>query len=379
MPPIYLDYMATTPVDPRVAAVLAEHLTLEGNFANPASNTHAYGEQASQAVAKARADVARVINAEPEDIIWTSGATEANNLAIKGAAEFYGRQGKHLITCVTEHPAVLDCFAYLEDRGFTVTYLPVQKSGLIDLADLQAAIRPDTILLSIMHVNNEIGVIQELSKISKLAHEHGVLVHVDAAQSIGKLPLDVQALGIDLLSITAHKIYGPKGIGALYRRHRPRLHLSPQIHGGGHEWGLRSGTLATHQIVGLATAITLAEADREQEQARILDLRNKLWNGIKELPGISLNGDEVKRLAGNVNIAIADIDSHAFLSRIKDAIAISYGAACSSSKIEPSHVLKALQLPAALLHNCFRISIGRFTDEDDIDVAIAAITKQVLA
>ena len=377
MMPIYLDYMATTPVDPRVAQMMAEYLTREGNFANPASNTHLYGEQAAQAVAKARADVAGVIGAQPEDIIWTSGATEANNLAIKGAAEFYSRQGKHLITCVTEHPAVLDCFAYLEDRGFTVTYLPVQKNGLIDLNDLRAAIRPETILLSIMQVNNEIGVIQNIKKISEIARKSGVIVHVDAAQSIGKLPLNVHHLGIDLLSITAHKIYGPKGIGALYRRHRPRLHLTAQIHGGGHEGGLRSGTLPTHQIVGLANALTLAEAEREQEQARILKLRNKLWNGINGLPMMSLNGDQHERIAGNLNIAIADIDSQAFLDKIKTQIAISYGAACASSKIEPSHVLKALQLPNSLLHNCFRISIGRFTDDEDINVAIATIKQQV--
>lgn len=371
--PIYLDYMATTPVDPRIAKKMQDYLTIDGNFGNPAS-THFYGLQARAAIENAREEVAHLINAEPKAIIWTSGATEAINLAIKGTANFYKRQGKHIVTSKTEHKAVLDTCKYLANNGFEVTYLSPEKNGLIDLKKIENALREDTILVSIMHANNEIGVIQNIAAIGEITRTKGILFHVDAAQSAGKIPIDVKNLKVDLMSLTAHKIYGPKGIGALYIRQNPKLHLEPLIHGGEQEYGIRSGTLATHQIVGMGEAFRIARFEMTIENARILALRKRFLDGIKILNNIVINGDMENRLAENLNISFMGIDSETLIAALKD-LAISSGAACNAATIEPSHVLQALNLPPKITQSAIRFSFGRFTTEDEVDFAVEYILK----
>jgi cysteine desulfurase len=372
--PIYLDYSSTTPVDPRVAQVMIPWITQ--NFGNPASRSHSYGWQAEEAVDQARNDVAALVNADPREIVWTSGATESNNLAIKGAARFYQDKGKHIITLKTEHKAVLDTCRELEREGFEVTYLPVQSNGLVDLNLLKDTIRDDTSLISIMMVNNEIGVIQDLVTICELAKARGALVHVDAAQATGKIEIDLEKLPVDLMSFSAHKTYGPKGIGALYVRRKPRVRLEAQMHGGGHERGMRSGTLAPHQIVGMGAAFKIAQLDMAADNARILSLRNRLWAGIQNLEAIQINGDTVARVPHNLNVSFNYIEGESFMMAIKN-IAVSSGSACTSASLEPSYVLRALGMSDELAHSSIRFSVGRFTTEHDIDVAIQEINKAV--
>lgn len=375
--PIYLDYMATTPVDPRVTSKIIACLEQSGNFGNPASQTHQYGWHAHAAIENARQQVASLINADPREIIWTSGATEANNLALKGAAIFYQRKGKHIITCQTEHKSVLDPCRYLERQGFDVTYLPVQKNGLLDLNELQNAIRDDTILISIMQVNNEIGVIQDIAAISALARPRGILTHVDAAQSAGKIAIDLQQLiNVDLMTFTAHKVYGPKGIGALYIRRNPRVRLEALIHGGGHEQGLRSGTLATHQIVGMGEAFQIAKENLLPENQRILQLRDRLWNGIKKLGDVYLNGDFKQRVASNLNVSFAGVNGEVLLPALKD-LAVATGSACTSASVELSHVLRAIGCNDELARSTIRFSLGRFTTVEEIDFAITQINEVI--
>jgi cysteine desulfurase len=371
--PIYLDRHATTPVDPRVLAVMLPYFTEQ--FGNPTSTTHEYGWAAAAGVEGARVQIAKAIGAEPMEIVFTSGATEANNLAIKGIAEAYYSKGQHIITVATEHNAILDPCGYLATLGFEITYLPVQSDGIIDLELLDRSIRTDTILVSIMAANNEIGVLQPIAQIGKICHEKGVLFHTDAAQAIGQIPLDVNSMNIDLMSITAHKIYGPKGIGALYvRRRNPRVTLSPQLHGGGHERGMRSGTLYPPQIVGMATAIDIASAEQMAESRRLLGLRERLWHQINQLSGIHLNGHFDRRLSGNLNISIEGVDGNALLLGLRDTVALSSGAACSSAKVAPSHVLMALGRSEKLAYAALRFGIGRGNTRDEIDrVATSAI------
>lgn len=376
--PIYFDYMATTPVDQRVIDAMVGYLGYgQKNFGNPASSTHVYGKKALEAVEYARAQIAASINASPGEIVFTSGATEADNLAILGAARFYQRKGKHIITMKTEHKAVLDSFHHLEKEGFQVTYLDPQPDGLLHLQTLADAIQDDSVLVSVMHVNNEIGVIQDISSIGRLLREKGIIFHVDAAQSAGKLPIDLQQLPVDLMSFSAHKNYGPKGIGALYVRSRPRIRLQPQSFGGGHEGGLRSGTLATHQIVGMGEAFALAEQQREEEQARILNLRQQLWEGVKHLPGIHLNGHPEQRIAGNLNLSFSGIDGDSLLLALRE-LAVSTTSACSSANLQPSYVLRALGLSDELAYSSVRLSMGRFTTNEDIRHAVEIINDQVL-
>ncbi|NES96483.1 MAG: aminotransferase class V-fold PLP-dependent enzyme [Desertifilum sp. SIO1I2] len=366
--PIYLDYHATTPTDERVLAAMLPYFTQ--SFGNPASITHAYGWEAEAAVQKAREILARAINATPEEIVFTSGATEANNLAIKGVAESYFSQGRHIVTVETEHNAVLDPCRYLETLGFEVTYLPVQPDGLVNLTQLEKALRPDTILVSVMAANNEIGVIQPLAEIGALCRRYEVLFHTDAAQAIAKIPLDVEAMRLDLVSLTAHKVYGPKGIGALYvRRRHPRVKLAPQLHGGGHERGWRSGTLCTPQIVGLARAVELGLTEREAEAERLGQLRDRLWTQIATLPGIELNGHPTQRLPGNLNISVAGVDGSALILGLQPFVAVSSGSACTSAKIAPSHVLTALGRPERLAYASIRFGLGRWTTTQEIDEA----------
>ncbi|VXD24334.1 cysteine desulfurase (tRNA sulfurtransferase), PLP-dependent [Planktothrix serta PCC 8927] len=363
--PIYLDCNATTPLDPQVLATLLPYFT--EHFGNAASINHLYGWEAEAAIKQAREIIANGINATPEEIIFTSGATEANNLAIKGVAEAYFNKGRHIITVLTEHNAILDPCHYLETLGFEITYLPVQPDGIVDLAELKIAIRPDTILVSIMAANNEIGVLQPLAEIGELCHQHSILFHTDAAQAIGKIPLDVQQMNIDLMSLTAHKIYGPKGIGALYvRRRHPRVKLAAQLHGGGHERGMRSGTLPTPQIVGFAKAIELSLSQMLTETQRLIQLRETLWQKLSTLEGIYLNGHPQQRLAGNLNISIEGVDGQALLLGLQPIMAVSSGSACTSTKIEPSHVLKALGHPDNLAYASIRFGLGRFTTEAEI-------------
>lgn len=374
--PIYLDAHATTPVDPRVLDAMLPYFT--EHFGNPASNSHIYGWSANAAVKNAREEIAQIINATPEEIVFTSGATEANNLAIKGVAEAYFNQGKHLITVLTEHQAVLDPCRYLETLGFEVTYLPVQPDGLLDLERLVAAIREDTILVSVMAANNEIGILQPLAEIGEICHSRGVLFHTDAAQAIAKIPLDVAAMQIDLMSITAHKVYGPKGIGALYvRRRDPRVKLAPQIQGGGQERGRRSGTLYTPQIVGLAKALTLGVESMASESARLGQLRQQLWSMLSSLEDIYLNGNLTRSLQGNLNISIKGVDASALLLALQPVVALSSGSACSSTSITPSHVLTALGKDKQLAYASLRFGIGRFNTPEEIAIvgqqAIAAI------
>lgn len=374
--PIYLDYMATTPVDPRVVKKMMGYLGPEGVYGNPASITHIYGQQAAEAVEQAREQIANVIHATPQDLIFTSGATEADNLAILGAARFYQRKGRHVITMRTEHKAVLDSFHQLEKEGFEVSYLDPQPDGLLDIQDLAKALRVDTILVSIMHVNNEIGVIQDIAAIGEFLRNKGIIFHVDAAQSAGKIAIDLSQIAVDLMSFSAHKVYGPKGVGALYVRHKPRIRLQPLSFGGGHERGLRSGTLATHQIVGMGEAFALADACREEEQARILSFRQLLWEGIQHIPGIRLNGSNTKRIAGNLNLAFAGVDGDSLLLALKE-LAISTTSACTAASQQPSYVLRALGLDDELAYSSIRLSIGRFTTEEQIGQVKAIICHQI--
>ena len=374
--PIYLDYSATTPVDPRVAEKLCSYLTMDGEFGNPASRSHVFGWHADEAVEEARAQVAALLGADPKEIVWTSGATESNNLAIKGAAQFYKGKGKHIVTCKTEHKAVLDTCRHLEREGFEVTYLDPEQNGLVDLDKLAAALRPDTVLVSLMHVNNEIGVIQDLAAIGKLTRSRGVLFHTDAAQSAGKVPIDVNAMNIDLLSLSAHKVYGPKGIGALYVRRKPRVRLEAQMHGGGHERGMRSGTLPVHQCVGMGEAFRLAKAEMAQESERIRNLRDRLYNGLKDIEEVYVNGDMGQRIAGNLNISFNLVEGESLIMALKD-IAVSSGSACTSASLEPSYVLRALGRNDELAHSSIRFTLGRFTTEEDVNYTIKLVKEKV--
>jgi cysteine desulfurase len=374
--PIYMDYSATTPVDPRVADKMCSCLTMEGDFGNPASRSHAYGWGAESLVEEARRQVAALVNADPKEIIWTSGATESNNLAVKGAARFYQKKGKHILTCRTEHKAVLDSCRQLEREGFEVTYLDPEPNGLIDLDKLAAALRNDTSLVSIMHVNNEIGVIQDIAAIGDLTRARKILFHVDAAQSVGKLPIDLDGLNVDLMSFSAHKIYGPKGIGALYVRRKPRVRLEAQMHGGGHERGLRSGTLPTHQIVGMGEAFRIAGAEMVDDNDRVRSLRNRLWDGLKDMEEVYLNGDLEQRVAGNLNVSFNFVEGESLIMALKD-MAVSSGSACTSASLEPSYVLRALGREDELAHSSIRLSIGRFTTQAEVDYVVSRIREQV--
>ena len=373
--PIYLDCQATTPVAPAVLAAMLPYFT--EHFGNPTSTTHQYGWEAEAAVTQSRETIAAAIGAKPEEIVFTSGATEANNLALKGIAEAYFAKGQHIITLATEHNAVLDPCQYLESLGFSVTYLPVNPDGLVDLTQLVAAIRTDTVLVSIMAANNEIGVIQPLAEIGKICRERDVLFHTDAAQAIGKIPLDVNLLNIDLMSLTAHKVYGPKGIGALYIRHRPRVKLAPQLHGGGHERGRRSGTLYPPQIVGFATAVDLALAEMPAETIRLTELRERLWSQLSQIEGVYLNGHPTQRLAGNLNISVTGVDGNALLLGLQPIVALSSGAACSSAKIAPSHVLQAIGRSDALAYAALRFGIGHNNTAAEIDRVATTVTTTI--
>ncbi|NJL87182.1 MAG: IscS subfamily cysteine desulfurase [Leptolyngbyaceae cyanobacterium SM1_1_3] len=376
--PIYLDCHATTPVDQRVLDTMMPYFS--EYFGNPGSSLHQYGWEAEAAVKRSREALARGINATPEEIIFTSGATEANNLAIKGVAEAYFNQGRHIVTAQSEHSAVLDPCRYLEKLGFEVTYLPVQSNGLVEVQAIAAALREDTILVSVMAANNEIGVLQPLAEIGALCHGRRVVFHTDAAQALGKIPLDVQAMKIDLMSMTAHKVYGPKGIGALYiRRRQPRVQLAPQLHGGGQERGLRSGTLYPPQIVGFAKAVELAIAEMSAESERLGSLRDRLWQQLQTLSGIYLNGHSTQRLPGNLNISVAGVDGRALLLGLRSVVALSSGSACSTHKNEPSHVLKALGQPDKLAYASLRFGLGRFNTSADIDQVAGAVVTTVEA
>ncbi|MES9853790.1 MAG: IscS subfamily cysteine desulfurase [Candidatus Thiodiazotropha sp. L084R] len=374
--PIYMDYSATTPVDPRVAEVMCSYLTPEGTYGNPASRSHAFGWAADEAVTKSRRVVADLVNADPKEIVWTSGATESNNLAIKGVAEFYAKKGRHIVTCKTEHKAVLDTCRQLERHGYEITYLDPEPSGLIDMKKLESSLRDDTILVSLMHVNNEIGVIQDIAAIGELTRERKILFHVDAAQSAGKVPIDLETLKVDLMSFSAHKIYGPKGIGALYVRRKPRVRLEAQTHGGGHERGMRSGTLATHQIVGMGEAFRLAKQEMGAENERIIGLRQRLWDGIRDMEEVYLNGDENSRVAGNLNVSFAFVEGESLIMALKD-LAVSSGSACTSASLEPSYVLRALGREDELAHSSIRFTLGRFSTVEEVDYAINKIRTEV--
>ncbi|MEJ6667295.1 IscS subfamily cysteine desulfurase [Alcaligenes aquatilis] len=371
---IYMDYAATTPVDPRVADSMIPWLT--ERFGNPASSSHPYGWDAEEAVDQARRQVASLVGAEPREIVWTSGATEAINLALKGAAQFYQSKGRHIITVRTEHKAVIDTCLALQDEGFEVTFLDVLPSGLIDLQAFEQAIRPDTILASVMLVNNEIGVIQDVQALGAICREHKVLFHVDAAQATGKVAINLQEWPVDLMSMSAHKTYGPKGIGALYIRRKPAVRLKAQIHGGGHERGFRSGTLATHQIVGMGRAFELAAQEMETDNQRITALRDRLWAGLQQIPDLYLNGTFDERVPHNLNISVDHIEGEALMMALTD-LAVSSGSACTSASLEPSYVLTALGRSDQLAHSSLRLSLGRFTTEQDIDDTIAAIGRVV--
>jgi cysteine desulfurase len=375
MKPLYFDYSATTPVDPRVAAKMIPFLTEE--FGNPASRSHPYGWAADKAVEAARAQIASLVGADPKEIVFTSGATESNNLAIKGAGHFYaGTKGKHIITVRTEHKAVLDTVREMERQGFEATYLGVKENGLLDLDVLRAAIRPDTVLVSVMAVNNEIGVIQDIEAIGKICREKGVLFHVDAAQATGKMPIDLSRLPVDLMSFSAHKTYGPKGIGALYVRRKPRVRLIAQMHGGGHERGMRSGTLATHQIVGMGEAFRIAQEEMAAENERIRMLRDRLYNGLKDIEEVHLNGDMDQRVPHNLNVSFNFVEGESLIMAIKD-LAVSSGSACTSASLEPSYVLRALGRSDELAHSSIRFSIGRFTTEEEVDYAIKLLHEKI--
>lgn len=374
--PIYLDYSATCPVDERVAQKMVQFMTMDGTFGNPASRSHRFGWQAEEAVDTAREQIADLLNADPREIVFTSGATESDNLAIKGAANFYSKKGKHIITSKTEHKAVLDPCRQLEREGFEVTYLEPEANGIIDLNKLKEAMREDTVLVSIMHVNNEIGVIQDINSIGELCRERKIVFHVDAAQSAGKLPIDVQETKVDLISLSAHKAYGPKGIGALYVRRKPRIRLEAQMHGGGHERGFRSGTLPTHQIVGMGEAFRVAKEDMEKDYQHALSLRNRLLDNIKDLEEVTINGDLEQRVPHNLNVSFAFVEGESLLMSLKD-LAVSSGSACTSASLEPSYVLRALGLNDELAHSSVRFSFGRYTTEEEVDYAAAQIREAV--
>ena len=374
--PTYMDYSSTTPVDARVAKKMAKFLTMEGDFGNPASRSHFYGWQAEKAVDEARSQVADLVGADPREIVWTSGATESNNLAIKGIAHFYEKRGKHIITLKTEHKAVLDTCRQLEREGFEVTYLDPLPNGLLDMDVFKKTIRKDTILASIMHVNNEIGVIQDLQAIGDICRENKVFFHVDAAQSVGKLEINLESLPVDLMSFSAHKIYGPKGMGALYVSRKPRVRLEAQMHGGGHERGMRSGTLATHQIVGIGEAFAIAKAEMKDEGIRVQKLRDRLLAGFSDMEEVVVNGDLDQRISGNLNISFNYVEGESLMMAISD-VAVSSGSACTSSSLEPSYVLRALGLTDELAHSSIRFSVGRYTTEKDVDDAITLVREKV--
>ena len=366
---IYLDYASTTPVDPQVAHVMSQHLTMDGVFGNPASRSHRFGWQAEEAVEAAREQVANLINADPREVVFTSGATESNNLAIKGIADFHQHKGRHIITVKTEHKAVLDTCEALEKEGFEVTYLTPQADGLLNLDELESTLREDTILVTVMHVNNETGVIQDIEKIGRMCRENNTFFHVDAAQSTGKVVIDLNELPVDLLSISAHKIYGPKGVGALYVRRRPKVQIMEQIHGGGHERGMRSGTLATHQIVGMGEALSLARQNMVEEQQHLQALRLQFLEGIEDLSDIVINGNQKHTVPGIVNVSFADLDGESLLMALKD-IAVSSGSACTSASLEPSYVLTSMGVEPTLAHASIRFSFGRFTTSEDVEAAL---------
>lgn len=374
--PIYLDYAATCPVDERVAKKMMEFMTYDGIFGNPASRSHRFGWQAEEAVDIARNQIADLIGADSREIVFTSGATESDNLAIKGAAHFYQTKGKHIITCKTEHKAVLDTCRQLEREGFEVTYLDPQADGLIDLAKLEAEIRDDTILVSIMHVNNEMGVIQDIEKIGELCRSKKVLFHTDATQSVGKVEIDLSKLKVDLMSFSSHKLYGPKGIGGLYVRRKPRVRIEAMVHGGGHERGMRSGTLAVHQIVGMGEAYRICKEEMAAEMARIKTLRDRLYNGLKDIEEVHVNGSLEQRVASNLNISFNYVEGESLMMSLSD-IAVSSGSACTSASLEPSYVLRALGLNDELAHSSLRFSIGRYTTEEEVDYTIELVKKAV--
>ena len=374
--PTYMDYSSTTPVDARVAKKMAKYLTMEGDFGNPASRSHHYGWQAEKAVDNARNQVAELISADPREIVWTSGATESNNLALKGIANFYHKRGKHIITLKTEHKAILDTCRQLEREGFEVTYLDPLPNGLLDIDLFKSVIREDTILASFMHVNNEIGVIQDLKAIGDICRENKVFFHVDAAQSVGKIEIDLSSLPVDLMSFSAHKIYGPKGMGALYVSRKPRVRLEAQMHGGGHERGMRSGTLATHQIVGMGEAFAIAQAEMKEEGVRTKKLRDRLYAGFSDMEEVVVNGDLDQRIGSNLNISFNYVEGESLMMAIS-GVAVSSGSACTSASLEPSYVLRALGLSDELAHSSIRFSVGRYTTEKDVDDAIKLVREKV--
>ncbi|SOZ15803.1 cysteine desulfurase (tRNA sulfurtransferase), PLP-dependent [Cupriavidus taiwanensis] len=372
--PIYMDYSATTPVDPRVADKMIPYLREQ--FGNPASRSHAYGWEAERAVEEAREQVAALVGADPREIVWTSGATESNNLAIKGAANFYSGKGKHIITVKTEHKAVLDTTRELERQGFEVTYLDVKDNGLLDMEVFKQALRPDTILVSVMLVNNEIGVIQDVEQIGEICREKGIIFHCDAAQATGKVAIDLGKLKCDLMSFSAHKTYGPKGVGALYVRRKPRVRIEAQMHGGGHERGMRSGTLATHQIVGMGEAFRIAREEMATENERIRMLRDRLWNGLSDMEEVYLNGDLEHRVPHNLNVSFNFVEGESLIMAIKD-VAVSSGSACTSASLEPSYVLRALGRNDELAHSSIRFTVGRFTTEQEIDYTVELLKSKI--
>ena len=372
--PIYMDYSATTPVDPRVAAKMIPYLTEK--FGNPASRSHHYGWEAEEAVELARAQVAALVNADPKEIVWTSGATESNNLAIKGAAHFYQGKGKHIVTMRIEHKAVIDTVRELEREGFSATYLDPEPNGLLDLEKFKAALRPDTIIVSIMYVNNEIGVIQDIAAIGEICREKGILFHVDAAQATGKVQIDMRELKVDLMSFSAHKTYGPKGIGALYVQRKPRVRLEAQMHGGGHERGMRSGTLATHQIVGMGEAFRIAQEEMATENERVRMLRDRLLAGLMTMEEVHINGDMEQRVPHNLNLSFNFVEGESLIMAIKD-VAVSSGSACTSASLEPSYVLRALGRSDELAHSSIRFSVGRFTTVEEVDFVIDLLKKKI--
>ena len=374
--PIYLDYASTTPVDPRVVTKMQECLSLEGNYGNPASRSHEFGWKAEEAVEEARANVASLVNCDHREIVWTSGATESDNLAIKGAARFYRKKGNHIITSKLEHKAVLDSCRQLEREGFEVTYLDPDAKGIVKPEELVKNIKDETILVSLMHVNNEIGVINDIAALGEITRENGIVFHVDAAQSTGKVPIDLTNLKVDLMSFSAHKTYGPKGVGALFVRRKPRVRLEAMIHGGGHERGMRSGTLPTHQIVGMGEAFKLAEEEMSADNARISALREKFWLGLKDIEEVHLNGHEEKRVAGFLNVSFNFIEGESLIMALKD-IAVSSGSACTSASLEPSYVLRALGLKDELAHSSIRFALGRFTTEQEVDYTINLVKDSV--
>ena len=375
--PIYLDYASTTPADPRVVTKMQECLSLEGNYGNPASRSHEFGWKAEKAVEEARENVASLVNCDHREIIWTSGATESDNLAIKGAARFYRKKGNHIITSKIEHKAVLDSCRQLEREGFEVTYLDPDSSGIITSEELIKNIKDETILVSLMHVNNEIGVINDIAKLGEITREKGIVFHVDAAQSTGKVPIDLASLKIDLMSFSAHKTYGPKGVGALFVRRKPRVRLEAMIHGGGHERGMRSGTLPTHQIVGMGEAFRLAKEEMDSDNLRIKSLRDKFWEGLKDIEEVHLNGHIDDRVAGFLNVSFNFVEGESLIMALKD-VAVSSGSACTSASLEPSYVLRALGLKDELAHSSIRFAIGRFTTEEEIDYTINLVKESVI-